>query len=82
MKIMPDKIDEVNFSLAIGEIENLVSFCDKREFDAGEALERIAKAEKVLADIKAAIVRRAGGKCPCEALKMDGNACDGCADFK
>lgn len=82
MKIMPDKIIELNLSLEAGKVEDAVAFCDKREFDAGEGLERIAKAEKVLAEIKAAIVRRAGGKCPCRALKMDGNACDGCADFK
>lgn len=39
------------------------------------------KAEKVLADIKAAIKRRLKSKCPCVALKMDCNACDGCDKF-
>lgn len=41
-------------------------------------IEQIAKS---LSEIKAAIKRRFNSKCPCVALKMDCNACDGCDKF-
>lgn len=58
MKIMPDKIIELNLSLEAGKIEDAVAFCDKREFDSETGLKMIAKARRSLARIEAAILRR------------------------
>jgi len=58
MRLMPDKIDELNLCLEAEKVKDAVEFCYKREFDSETGLKMIAKARGSLARIEAAILRR------------------------